>query len=118
VLFRSKLQTKNILAVISSSDSQDIRLITEHLHLSGYFEDVLGSDAHLSKKEKIIHALGKYGTTRGRTYYIGDTTGDIKEAKTAGIKTVGVTWGWHTREKLAAANPDYLMDTPEELLDL
>ena len=114
----AKLQTKNILAVISSSDSQDIRLITEHLHLSGYFEDVLGSDAHLSKKEKIIHVLGKYGTPRGRTYYIGDTTGDIKEAKTAGIKTVGVTWGWHTREKLAAANPDYLMDTPEELLDL
>ena len=51
-------------------------------------------------------------------YYVGDTTGDIKEGKQAGIKTVGVTWGWHSKEKMAAAGPNYLVDHPRELLQL
>jgi len=42
----------------------------------------------------------------------------MKEGRQAGVKTVAVTWGWHSREKLAATGPDYLLDRPEELLKL
>lgn len=113
-----KLQTNNILLIISSSGSQDIQNIMASFHLSDFFRDVLGSDAHLSKKEKILHALNKYPISSEQTYYIGDTAGDIKEAKTAGVNTIAVTWGWHTREKLAHAHPDYLIDSPDELLKI
>jgi phosphoglycolate phosphatase len=58
----------------------------------------------------------KYGIDRERTFYIGDTTGDILEAREAGVQTVAVTWGWHSREKLVAVHPDFLVDRPEELL--
>jgi phosphoglycolate phosphatase len=70
----------------------------------------------LSKKEKILYAIKKYQVAPQDIYYIGDTTGDIKEGKEAGVKTVGVTWGWHSKEKMASAKPDYLFDTPQELL--
>ena len=113
-----KLQTNNILLIISSSGSQDIRNILASFNLSEFFRDVLGSDANLSKKEKILRALNKYPISREQTYYIGDTTGDIKEAKSTGIKTIAVTWGWHTREKLAHAHPDYFIDSPDELLKI
>jgi phosphoglycolate phosphatase-like HAD superfamily hydrolase len=29
-----------------------------------------------------------------------------------------VTWGWHSRERLTAARPDYLVDKPEDLLGI
>ena len=67
---------------------------------------------------KIRQALAKYGTAKEDAWFIGDTTGDIREAKAVGIKTIAVTWGWHSREKLAAVEPDYLIDRPEELLVL
>jgi len=71
-----------------------------------------------AKKEKILYAAKKYNVVLQDIYYIGDTTGDIKEGKQAGVKTVGVTWGWHSKEKMAAAEPDYLFDNPQELLKL
>jgi phosphoglycolate phosphatase len=114
----AKLQAENILVIVSSSGSDDIRLIL-HLHqLQDYFQDVFGSDVHFSKKEKILQALAKYGIDKQNTCYIGDTSGDIKEAQAVGIKTIAVTWGWHSREMLAAARPDHLIDRPEELLTL
>ena len=84
----------------------------------GIFQEVLGSDFMLSKKDKILHVIKKYNVTLQDIYYIGDTTGDIKEGKQAGVKTVGVTWGWHSKEKMAASQPDYLFDKPEDLLQL
>jgi phosphoglycolate phosphatase len=63
-----------------------------------------------------LSGVAKYGIPPERTFYIGDTTGDIVEAWAAGVRTVTVTWGWHSRERLVAARPDFLVDTPEGLL--
>jgi phosphoglycolate phosphatase len=62
--------------------------------------------------------MARFQIGRDRTYYIGDTAGDIREARAAGVRTVAVTWGWHSRERLAATQPDFLVDTPEELLSI
>jgi phosphoglycolate phosphatase len=110
------LQKDHLLAVISSNGSRIIRRMLERFGFDPYFEEILGSDFLFSKKEKIDHALAKYGIPPERAFYIGDTTGDIVEARAAGVRTVAVTWGWHSRERLAAAHPDFLVDRPEDLL--
>ena len=112
------LQKDHLLAVISSNGSRTIRRMLERFGFEPYFEEVLGSDFLFSKKEKIDHALAKYGIPPERTFYIGDTTGDIVEARAAGVRTVAVTWGWHSRERLVAAHPDFLVETPEDLLQM
>jgi phosphoglycolate phosphatase len=112
------LKKDHLLAVISSNGSKTIRKMLDRFGLSPYFEEILGSDFLFSKKEKIDHALAKYGIPLERAFYIGDTTGDIAEARAAGVRTVAVTWGWHNREKLIAARPDFLVDTPEGLLKI
>ncbi len=112
------LQKDHLLAVISSNGFRTIRRMLERFGFDPYFEEILGSDFLFSKKEKIDHALAKYGIPPERTFYIGDTTGDIVEARAAGVRTVAVTWGWHSRERLAAAHPDFLVDTPEGLLSV
>jgi phosphoglycolate phosphatase len=112
------LNNNHTLIVISSNDSPSIQEALRLYNFNGIFQDILGSDFMFSKKEKILYAAKKYSTALSDIYYIGDTTGDIKEGKQAGVKTVGVTWGWHSQEKMAAANPDYLFDEPRELLKL
>src|SRR5574340_1268665 len=112
----AELSLKNILVIISSSDSRDIEGIMRRYHLNDHFQAILGSDVNFNKEEKIRYAMARFGMDSNHTYYVGDTTGDIKEAKLAGVKTIAVTWGWHTREQLAARKPDYLIDKPEDLL--
>ena len=112
------LKKDHLLAVISSNGSRTIRRMLERFGFEPYFEEVLGSDFLFSKKEKIDHALAKYDISPQKTFYIGDTTGDIAEARAAGVRSVAVTWGWHSREKLIAARPDFLVDTPEGLLKI
>ena len=113
-----ELHKKHCLIVVSSNDYASIKEALDLFNYDDYFRDIFGSDFMFSKKEKILYAAGKYNVELEDIYYIGDTTGDIKEGKQAGIKTVGVTWGWHSKEKMAAAKPDYLFDHPGELLQL
>jgi len=111
-----ELKKDNILAVISSNVSRVINDILSKHGFNGCFRDVLGADFGYSKMEKILHAMNTFQVENHKTYYIGDTTGDIKEARLAGVKTVAVTWGWHSKEKLETVSPDYLIETVDALL--
>ncbi|HNZ11550.1 MAG: Phosphoglycolate phosphatase [Deltaproteobacteria bacterium ADurb.Bin151] len=113
-----ELKKNHPLVVISSNDTPTIREALRLYDFNGIFDDILGSDFMLSKTEKILYVVQKYNVEPHNIYYIGDTTGDIKEGKQAGIKTVGVTWGWHSKVKMAGSNPDYLFDHPQDLLNL
>ncbi len=113
-----KLCEGNVLLIISSSGSRSIRTILEGNRFNGCFRAILGSDFMLSKVAKIAHAMESYEVGVDQTYYIGDTAGDIREARRAGVKAVAVTWGWHSRETLAAAAPDFVAERPEDLLDI
>ncbi len=110
------LAKDNILAVVSSNGYRTISTMLDQFGFAPYFREIFGADFQLSKKEKIAHALEKYGIPGKRAFYIGDTAGDIGEARAAGVRSVAVTWGWHSRERLAAVHPDFLVDTPEGLL--
>jgi phosphoglycolate phosphatase len=113
-----ELKKKHCLIVISSNDTPTIQ---EALRLYGFediFQEILGSDFMLSKKDKILYAIKKYSVMLEDIYYIGDTIGDIQEGKQAGVKTIGVTWGWHDKAKMATSGPDHLFDDPQELLQL
>ncbi len=111
-----ELKKENILAVISSNVSRVINDILSKHGFDGCFRDVLGADFGYSKTDKILHAMNSFQVEKDKTYYIGDTTGDIKEARLAGVKTVAVTWGWHSKEKLETVMPDYLIENGDDLL--
>lgn len=47
--------------------------------------------------------------------FITDTAGDIKELKDADVTTIGLTDGYHERERLEEAVPDHIIDSFDEL---
>ncbi len=110
------LAGRHALVVVSSSGAGTIRSCLARFGLAEFFPEVMGAESGLSKKDKIARALETYGVPAEKTWYIGDTAGDIREARQAGICTVAVTWGWHDRERLRRAGPDRFAATPEDLL--
>ncbi|HHX29633.1 MAG TPA: HAD-IA family hydrolase, partial [Clostridiaceae bacterium] len=50
-----------------------------------------------------------------RSFFVGDSDVDILTGQTAGMHTIGVTWGFRSREELAGLKPDLLADQPEEI---
>jgi phosphoglycolate phosphatase len=113
-----QLSRSDPLMIISSNDSSTIRKLLQRVHWEPYFSQILGADYLYSKRDKISVAMQMASIGPDRTYYIGDTVGDVKEARAAGAKSVVVSWGWHAKQRLARAGPDIIVDRPEELLDL
>jgi phosphoglycolate phosphatase-like HAD superfamily hydrolase len=111
-----RLARRNAVVVITSSRSDDVnRVVAEH-HLRGIAE-VLGADTATSKLVKIRMARERHGNQL-KPWYVGDTVGDIVEAKAAGVGSIGVGWGWQGAQKLQAAEPDLMAYSPDDLLVL
>ena len=47
--------------------------------------------------------------------YCGDSDVDMKTGRNAGVKTIGVSWGFRTREELLAYGPWMLAESPDEI---
>jgi len=111
-----QLSKNHMMVIVSSNETDTIRQTLERFGIDHYFQDILGADKGYSKDEKIQIAMYLFAIAQDHIYYIGDTTGDIREARNAGAHPVAVTWGWHSKERILAAHPDFVADTPEELL--
>lgn len=55
---------------------------------------------------------------RGRCLYVGDSLVDAETAKAASLPFVACTWGFCTKEQLATANPNYMINHPLELINI
>ncbi len=59
--------------------------------------------------------LKRLGVKPNEAVMIDDTTIGLSAGKNAGVRTVGVTTGTHSREKLLTLDPDYVIDGLDEL---
>jgi len=50
--------------------------------------------------------------------YVGDEIRDIDAAKKTGIKVIAVGWGFNSPQALAAQNPNFLIQHPQELIEI
>lgn len=69
---------------------------------------------------EIVHEAmdGVPGISLDEVVYCGDSDVDMQTGLGAGVKTIGVTWGFRTREELEAYSPYTLIDHPSELPDI
>ena len=62
--------------------------------------------------------LGKAGIERQNCYMIGDSGVDMQTAHNAGIRSVGVSWGFRSRKELEQLSPDAIADNIKELREI
>ena len=60
----------------------------------------------------------RFGVKPEECLYIGDTATDMQTGNRAGMKTVGVLWGFRSREELEESHAAHIIGKPQELLDL
>ena len=111
-----RLAAAHLVMVITSARTDVVEGILGEHGVRGVSE-VLGGDQETSKTRKIAEAHRRFGRSRA-AWYVGDTVGDILEARQAGVRTVGAAWGWHGVERLRRANPDRMAHRPGDLLEL
>lgn len=88
--------------------------------LTARFATLQTADAHPSKPHPAMleAALAATGAQAADAVMIGDTCYDIEMARAAGVRAIGVDWGYHTREELFDAGADAVALTPAHLLEL
>ncbi len=117
MVLKKLIESSKILGIITSN-SQEI--VEKYLSINNlqYF-DFIESNPGIFKKDRMIKkALRKHRLGRKETIYIGDEVRDIEAAKKAKIMSGAVTWGLNGKEILKNQNPDYLFETPEDILKL
>lgn len=109
------ISSSNTIFVITSNVSHVVSRVLRKKGID-VVKEVLGAEKEKSKAIKIRSTMARY--INRPAYYVGDTSGDIIEGRSAGAFTVAVTWGWHDAEKLEGASPDFMVTSPEELTEL
>lgn len=103
------------LAIVSSSHSRHIIESLEEENIREHFPEILGSDTHARKTIKINQLLTQYGLHPSEVIFVTDTLGDMREGNECGVRSIGVTWGLHSREEFEKAQPFAVVDTVPEL---
>jgi phosphoglycolate phosphatase len=108
------------LAVLSNKPVVPSRALVEALGLGPFFTQIYGGNSFSTKKpdpEGARKLLEEYAVRPEQALIVGDSHVDIETGHNAGLRTIGVTYGFapHTLEN---AVPDVLVDAPQELAEV
>ncbi len=114
------LSKKAKLAVITMRRVPNTSIINElkQFGLNKYFAHVVTAlDTHKPKPspEGLIKAVTALDVQMCECIIVGDSTVDIRAGKAAGAKTVSVLTGLYSREELAEADPDFIINDITEM---
>lgn len=105
-----------VLALASSKPELACRRILGHFELTEYFDEIVGStlDGSISTKEEVLEELWRrmqtYSIGKEEMCLIGDTKYDAAGARAFGIRCIGVSYGFGTREEMFAAGAEAVFD--------
>jgi phosphoglycolate phosphatase len=113
-----KLAGRHWLAVVTGNTGRNVRAFLERHGLSGCVRAVYGVDLPGTKLEKILMAKGQFAAEGEAVFMVGDSLSDIRAAREAGVKTIAVSWGHQRLDKLIEAQPDHVVHSPGELVEI
>jgi phosphoglycolate phosphatase len=117
-----ELNNRNKKCIIATSKPETFaKIITQHFNIQNHFKNIVGSnmDGTLSEKEDIIKCIiKKHKLNKDETIMIGDRKYDIIGAKKNGIDSIGVLYGYGTREELEKEYPKYLCKNVMDILKI
>jgi len=106
-----------LLGIATGKSQRGARAILTQHDLLAYFATIKTADDAPSKPHPgmVIEAMREAGADPRETIMIGDTTYDIEMARAAGVRAIGVAWGYHPAGRLADAGADHVVADYTEL---
>ena len=116
-----KLKTEGKKIILATSKPWIYaEIILEHFDLKKYFDFVAGSELNgvrTKKADVIAYAVEKYKIPVSDAVMVGDREHDISGAKENNVKTIGVLYGFGSRQELESAGADYIAENVENIYD-
>lgn len=104
-------------ALLSSNSSKNLQAFLEKYQIDS-FQWVEGTQGIMAKHRHLGKQMRKHKLKQYELYYIGDEIRDIQAARYNKIKTIAVSWGLHSHQHLLKSNPNYIVDSPAEILEI
>lgn len=104
----------------NKTTSEADRILTQ-LGVRGYLDLLVGLMDVANPKpapDMINLTLERLGVPSGRAVFVDDTTVGLSAGISAGVRTVGITTGTHSRERLETVHPDTIVGDIRDLLSL
>ena len=114
-------QAGKVLMVATSKPQRMADLVLSHFGIADRFAFVGGREdsSRRTKEEVIRYVMKENGLTRTEDIVmIGDRKHDVLGAKAVGLDSVGVLYGYGSRDEFQAAGATYIVDTLKELEEL
>ncbi len=105
------------MGILSSNTSENILKFLKENNLD-IFDFIHTTSKIWTKNTSLKNLIKKYNLQLDQVLYIGDEVRDIAAAKRLGVKVAAVTWGYNSSKTLKKHNPDFLVNSPQELLEL
>jgi phosphoglycolate phosphatase len=113
-----ELSSKHNLAIVTGNASQTVYAFLAKYNLEESIQAVYSVDLPGSKSEKIALACKQLALDGEDVFMLGDAASDIQAARENAIRCIGVSWGHQSVERLMNSNPDFMIHSPGELLEL
>ena len=114
------LKDKGIqLAVLSNKPDRQTVKVVKAIFGEELFDYAQGQKEGIRRKPEpdgVWYLMEQMHVSKEECLYIGDSEVDAATGRTAGLKTIGVLWGFRDRKTLETAGADDLIDRPDELL--
>ena len=106
------------LGVATGKSKRGVARLFDREGWHAHFQTIQTADDHPSKPHPsmIMKAMADAGATPATTVMIGDTAFDMAMARNAGVGAIGVAWGYHARDRLAAAGAHAIVEIGADLL--
>ena len=105
------------MGIFTSNSSKNVLGFLKNNELD-LFDFIYTTSKIWSKNWGLQSLMDENDLDSSEVIYVGDETRDIEAAQKAGIRCAAVTWGYNSHKALQAQHPDYLLHSPEELLQL
>lgn len=113
------LKMKNIYLSIYTGKGREAATITLKKHeIFDFFDLIITGDdvkEHKPSPEGIDIFIEKFNLNKDKVLMIGDSTGDIKAARGAGVKIASVLWDSLSKDRVLKSGSDYLFHSVGEL---
>ncbi len=107
------------LAILSNKPDALVKRLSEHC-FPGVFDVSVGQGKYLVKPspEGPLAIAERLGFVPERVLFVGDSDVDMITAHNAGMRAVGVSWGYRAVSVLEGAGADEIVSAPDEILKI
>ncbi|MDR0956391.1 MAG: HAD-IA family hydrolase [Endomicrobium sp.] len=108
-------------AILSNKNENFCKKIVEVLGISSYFVQIRGGDSIDVKKpnpKTVLDLVKLTNSDISKTIMIGDSVNDFLVAKSAGVLSMAVSYGYSNVKCFKKYSPNYIVKTAKDIVDI